>query len=133
MLQTSKNQSNKCCPIPEKKDFTVFKNENTNSLVQENITFVITSKNSIYYGYKENLKMLTLSLENLKKLSKQFCSRTQKFWPDLLLHMATKQDRDSSPLKTDALPSKSRTLSQILPTSHVLKPLIWEKTKKKIE
>ena len=58
--------------------------------------------------------MLTLSLENFKKLYKQFCSRTQKFWPDLLLHMATKQDRDSFLTKNRCLPEKTVPVSIII-------------------
>ena len=39
---------------------------------------------------------------------------SQFFWPDLLLHMATKQDRDSSSLKTDASPEKTAPVSIII-------------------
>ena len=67
--------------------------------------------------------MLTLSLENFKKLYKQFCLRTQKFWPDLLLHMATKQDRDSFLTKNRCLPEKTVPVSII-----VLQPSIFAKS-----
>ena len=47
---------------------------------------------------------------------------SQFFWPDLLLHMATKQDRDSSSLKTDASPEKTAPVSIIILQPPTIKP-----------
>ena len=47
---------------------------------------------------------------------------SQFLWPDLLLHMATKQDRDSSSLKTDASPEKTAPVSIIILQPPTIKP-----------